>query len=395
MHFMLLLSGAALLLTQLATPPTGTQIRSDAELRSILSNMGYAVKAVPSAGGASLFAIIIEQQDWRLPVYLSRSGDGGRIWITMTLCSLASLDEIPRERQLEMLAANQNTGPVHFSYAASLKELRLNNIVENRSVTPAILREEIDRLIATAVRTASTWEKRNWAVSSGTPPVAPPVRPPESPPARSQPNSSGSGFLVTEQGHIVTNAHVITDCASVQIEAQGVLSPATVLATDVKNDLALLRSAGAASRLKSPARFVEGRPALGDIVYAAGFPLRGLLGGINLTSGTVSALTGPGGDTGLVQITAPVQPGNSGGPLITVRGGVAGMIVSKLNALATAKVTGDIPQNVNFAITGTRVRDFLDTNVVSYKVLTGTTKLEAAQVARQITVAIDCVGGAR
>jgi S1-C subfamily serine protease len=69
-----------------------------------------------------------------------------------------------------------------------------------------------------------------------------------------------------------------------------------------------------------------------------------------------------GGNTALMQVTAPVQPGNSGGPLLDMSGNVVGVIVSKLNAMRIAQATGDIPQNINFAVQGAVARLFLESN---------------------------------
>lgn len=92
-----------------------------------------------------------------------------------------------------------------------------------------------------------------------------------------------------------------------------------------------------------------------------GFPLPTVLqNGLNVTVGNVSSLAGFGGNSALLQMTAPVQPGNSGGPLLDRAGNVVGVIVSKLDALEIMKATGDIPQNINFAVQGTIARLFLE-----------------------------------
>jgi len=70
-------------------------------------------------------------------------------------------------------------------------------------------------------------------------------------------------------------------------------------------------------------------------------------------------LSGLGDNQTQFQISAPVQQGNSGGPLLDRQGHVIGVVVSKLNAARVAQRTGDIPQNVNFAVKGTEALDFL------------------------------------
>jgi S1-C subfamily serine protease len=92
-----------------------------------------------------------------------------------------------------------------------------------------------------------------------------------------------------------------------------------------------------------------------------GFPLSGLLSDTgNFTNGNITSMAGMGNDSRLFQISAPVQPGNSGGPVLDRRGGVVAVIVSKLNAMGVAKQTGDVPQNVNFAIKSNVALGFVD-----------------------------------
>jgi hypothetical protein len=91
---------------------------------------------------------------------------------------------------------------------------------------------------------------------------------------------------------------------------------------------------------------------LNSDVTAIGFPLQGILSGLNVTRGSVSGEYGIGGSPDELQVTAPVQPGNSGGPLVNQAGDIVGVVSSKLNATKVADAIGDIPQNVNFAIRG-------------------------------------------
>ncbi len=95
----------------------------------------------------------------------------------------------------------------------------------------------------------------------------------------------------------------------------------------------------------------------------------------------------------MFQITAPVQPGNSGGPVLDAAGNAVGVVLSKLDAIRVARVTGDIPQNVNFAVSEGTARAFLDAHDVPYETALSTDSLMPADVAakaRKFTVAVEC-----
>ena len=122
------------------------------------------------------------------------------------------------------------------------------------------------------------------------------------------------------------------------------------MARESSSDLALLRVPAGTARALAKSRQGRGiRP--GASVVVVGYPLRGLLASeANVSTDAVSALAGPGDDRRRIQITAPVQPGNSGGPVLDAAGNVVGVVAAKLDAIRIARSTGDIPQNVTFAV---------------------------------------------
>lgn len=112
-----------------------------------------------------------------------------------------------------------------------------------------------------------------------------------------------------------------------------------------------------------------------------------------MSTGTVSAMAGIQDDTRYLQISAPIQPGNSGGPLLDMSGNVIGVVSAKLDALRVAGVIGDIPQNVNFAIKDAVARNFLDNHGIVYQTAPSDrilTAADVAEMARGFTILIEC-----
>src|SRR5215469_9418966 len=144
----------------------------------------------------------------------------------------------------------------------------------------------------------------------------------------------------------------------------GKSNTARVIGTDVADDLAVLRVANLAKDVAVFGNRLE-RP--GEAVIVAGYPLQGLLTSKgSVTTGIISALAGPKEDKGLIQITAPIQAGNSGGPLVDAHGAVIGVVASKLNSLRVARATGLLPENINFAVKEKLVRKLLDKIGIKY-----------------------------
>lgn len=199
--------------------------------------------------------------------------------------------------------------------------------------------------------------------------------------------STGTGFIVSADGYILTNNHVVAGCAEIHIKPLVV----PVVATDAKRDLALLK---VGANFKRFATFRDGAIRKGESVVVAGFPLHGVLASdLKITTGTVSGLAGPGNNSTLLQLSAPIQKGNSGGPLLDLSGHVVGVIVSKLDALKMARATGDIPQNVNFAIKGDVAREFMaahNVQVVTAPSIADLAPADVAERAQLYTALFEC-----
>ena len=196
--------------------------------------------------------------------------------------------------------------------------------------------------------------------------------------------SSGTGFIVARNGLAVTNAHVVDGCEKLLVDKR---HPATVISSDELADLALLkidrfRGDAVASFSERPAR-------LNTDIVVVGYPLHGILGGLNVTRGNVSAMSGLRGARERFQLTAEIQPGNSGGPVVDYTGSVVGVVQSKL----VAKALDNIPQNVNFAIRTGTVKLFLSRLNVEYQINRSRDRLDSADLAAAVakyTVLIEC-----
>jgi S1-C subfamily serine protease len=205
--------------------------------------------------------------------------------------------------------------------------------------------------------------------------------------------SMGTAFFVNGSGVAITNAHVVEGCYSLMSTLlDGTVAKTSVLAIDSENDLALLRVQNTSS-VAAPFR-ISPVVRQGEQVIIYGYPLAGALASKgNLSIGIVSALAGLRDDTRKLQISAPIQPGNSGGPALDQAGNVIGVVTSKLNALAAAKLTGDIPQNVNFAIKSNLVTIFLESNQIDFAIGKGKKNFDPADIgdqAKSFTFRVTC-----
>lgn len=222
---------------------------------------------------------------------------------------------------------------------------------------------------------------------------APPAQPELSQEQIEPKKSYGTGFYVSSDGYLVTNEHVVESCAVIAaIDAAGQRIPVRIVRVLKTDDLALLEAN------TEPYAFAIFRESTtitqGESVVAYGFPLAGLLASSgNVSTGLVTALAGIRDNARQIQISAPVQPGNSGGPLVDSKGLVIGVVVSKLDAIAVAKITSDIPQNINFAVKAISVINLFNMSSVPYRSANLQRDLSVETLTQQVksyTVKIEC-----
>ena len=273
-------------------------------------NEGLVVTSVRKSDGGTLYA---------------RSDRHGGFWSTILLSAAA--------RDAGILAAVSGSIASESGRALVVPE-------------KGMLRATVDLAFAAA----SQGDRTSEAASA---PVAEPV-----PPGPAG-DSTGTGFYVSPDGYVLTNDHVAGHCTTLTVNDR----PATLVDASEDLDLAVLKVEGTAPA--EVAHFAPAGAKLNSGVTVIGYPYGGLLGGLNATRGSVSSVKGLGGDVATMQVTAPVQPGNSGGPVVSDSGAVVGIVVSKLNARKVEEIFDDIPQNVNFAIRSEVAQLFLNANGIA------------------------------
>jgi serine protease Do len=206
-----------------------------------------------------------------------------------------------------------------------------------------------------------------------------------------KPFRTGTAFFVNTVGQLLTAAHVSRDCVLMEAHQDGVTFPVTAKVASDLLDVAVLDSGkprDSALSLRKGYSIV-----LGEAITSVGYPLQGVLGDSpNVTRGNISASKGIRGSLGMLQFSAPIQPGNSGGPIVSDNGELLGVTVGTLNSESLAK-RGVIPQNVNFALDARYVAMFLQREKVSFAAIEpkGAGSLQAANgAALSNTVQINC-----
>ena len=170
--------------------------------------------------------------------------------------------------------------------------------------------------------------------------------------------ASGSGFFVSQTGHIITNFHVIDSCDSVKVSFKGDNIDAKVLAIDKMNDLAILKSAINPDQIFSVAK--EDADLLENIIVA-GFPLgKSVSSSIKTSKGSITSLSGFGDNFSEFQTDAALNQGNSGGPILNQKGNIVGVAVAVFG-----KEEGI--ESFNFGIKSSTLRTFAKSNGLNFQ----------------------------
>jgi len=175
-----------------------------------------------------------------------------------------------------------------------------------------------------------------------------------------QPKKSGTGFFITSGGFFVTNNHVIENATKIVVASRlrTRTFPARIVKSDASNDFALLKAEGIFSAL--PVASSNGVK-IGAPVVSVGFPHIEMQGfSPKFSKGDVASLTGASDNPRFFQVSLPIQPGNSGGALVDTFGNVIGVVAAKLDKASALASSGELPENVNYAIKSSFLLDFLE-----------------------------------
>lgn len=243
----------------------------------------------------------------------------------------------PKSYSFEKVDGNGNMKKIHFQlndlFSFELNEENTNRSAKSRVFTKFIKKYPTLDMYAELEQAEETNEPTQW---------------------------SGTGFALTNN-HIVTNFHVVEEAKSISV--QGINGnfnnkySATVIATDKVNDLAILKINGAnISNSSIPYSVKTTTSEVGEDIFVLGYPLTSTMGDeIKLTTGVISSKSGFQGDLSLYQISAPIQPGNSGGPLFDAKGNIIGIVSAKHRGA----------ENVGYAIKASYLRNLMESTITT------------------------------
>ncbi len=168
---------------------------------------------------------------------------------------------------------------------------------------------------------------------------------------------TGSGFALND-GYIVTNYHVVENAKKIMVQGTqddfNKAVEAWVVATDKINDLAILRLASNPNNIRLPYSVKTTTSDVGESIWVLGYPLTSSMGDeIKLTAGVISAKSGYEGDVSMYQISAAIQPGNSGGPLFDKDGNLIGIVCAHHKGA----------ENANYAIKASYLRNLVESSI--------------------------------
>ena len=182
--------------------------------------------------------------------------------------------------------------------------------------------------------------------------------------SRSDGKISGTGFFINDNGYFVTNSHVLNKNSIIRVKINNKTHIAKLVKADPVNDMSLLKLEISGNKYF---QLANDDPERLDSIIAIGYGYgKKFNEDVKVTSGVVSSLTGISSNSSHIQIDAAIQSGNSGGPIINQEGNVVAIAVEKLDAVKMYSASGTLPENVNFAIKVSSLKQFLESKNVKF-----------------------------
>jgi hypothetical protein len=284
------------------------------------------------------------------------------------------------------IGVDQDLKEAYFWYAVASSDPKNPNAQRDAEILNRVAAKLSPADVADAAQIAKDWKPEEVVIGPKTK-----SKRADASPRGPKLRATGTGFYVARDGSLITNNHVIAACGEMRISDGGTGIPVKVIAVDPNRDLALLQ---APKPVDTAAVFRPDKSRLGENIVVVGFPLSGLLSSDPIvTAGIVSALAGMRDNQRELQISAPIQPGNSGGPVFDASGRIAGIAVGTLDTVQLARTIGVVPENINFAIKAEEARQFLAAHGVTVATADGGKDLSTAIIAEQavkMTVRLEC-----
>jgi len=199
--------------------------------------------------------------------------------------------------------------------------------------------------------------------------------------------TTGSGFFISSNGHILTNNHVILNSSKISVNFKNNEKKKKIIAIDKNNDIAILKID--LDDNKYLPLMTSDKILKGEEVCALGFPLIDIQGNeLKATFGNINSLAGLQDDHRFYQVDSAIQPGNSGGPLMDMKGSVIGIITSKLNQQYTYAVTKTLNQNVNYALKIDYTLPIIKKFNISYNEGEASSSMSSAELVKKVSEAV-------
>lgn len=325
-----------------------------------LIDSGAELDYKSKAGNTALLEATLNNRSEAAEILLKKGADPNSHEVNSWFPLLAAVSHNNLKMVERLVSSNadlnmsNNFGTTALTLAAANGNIDIVKLLLNKGADPTIVQSDGSDALSVATSrnfiTIATLIKSSLLAQTKRPEESSPNTP-EYPPEKYN-YYAGTGWL-TEGGYIVTNNHVVDKQVEIKVRFNGIETEtygATIVLKDKHNDLAILQLDNQKKINTKGIPISRNLPNLGEDVFTIGYPKTNIMGkSPKITNGIVSSLSGIQDDPRIIQTTVAIQSGNSGGPLLNMKGEAVGVTTSTLNAFVSESGV-DIPQNVNYAV---------------------------------------------